>query len=154
MDREITEGFDTTFGEIGFDFDTMSSLNKVAETVAVALEELHNIMFDKELYNNNENFEGSRDVFDEYRQKFADNMQDAGNSSVSSVGSKMVESSLEAITEVLQETLGKEYGIEFSHTDIYHDSKLMVGKYEYTGDGDIREAVEEALEKAEHGNER
>lgn len=151
MHYEISEGFDTTFGEVGFDFDTMSSLNKVAETVAVALEELHNIMFDKELYENNENFKGSRDVFDEYRQKLADNMRDVGNSSV---GEKLVESSLEAITEVLQETLGQEYGIEFSHTDIYNDSKLMVGKYEYTNDGNLQEAVEEALEKAELGNEK
>ncbi|MDE6677698.1 MAG: hypothetical protein K2K02_01535 [Ruminococcus sp.] len=167
MDREITEGFDTAFAEIGLEYDTMTSMNKIADTVSTALYELDEIMREHDLYEKypmNDKFGKECTVFEEYEKRLADNMKDAITmkdadgyeffTSVVSMGQNIAESSLKSITEVLQETLGKEYGIEFSHTDIYHDSKLMVGKYEYTGDGDIREAVEEALEKAEHGNER
>ena len=95
--------------------------------------------------------------------ELADNVEDAitvqtdsGHKfmSVVRMGQDIAESSLKSMTEILQETLGKEYSIEFGYTDIYHDCKLMVGKHEYTYEGQLQEAVDEVVEKAEHGNER
>lgn len=166
MDREITEGFDAGFGEIGFDYDAMLNLNKVAEAVSQALYELHDIMTENDLYEKypmQDKFGKEGTVFDEYNKKLTDNVRDAitvkdsdGHefyTSLVSMGDNMVESSLKSMTEVLQETVGKEYGIEFSYTDKYNDCKLMVGECEYEREGDIRGAVDEVLE-AEHGNER
>lgn len=165
MDREITEGFDISFEEIGFGYDEVSNLNKIADKVASALYELDGIMKEHDLYEKypmKDEFGREGTVFDEYDRKLSANVKDAitvkdDNGSVRycsciSMGQNIAEASLKSMTEVLQETLGKEYSIDFSYTNEYNKGKLMIGEYEYNEDY-ITESVDEVLKKTEYERE-
>ena len=155
---EITDGFDTAFAEIGFDYNTMSNLNEIADVVSNALYELHDIMTENNLYEKypmKNKVDKECSVFDAYDKKLSRNMEEASTErtpsgheyvSVIRMEENLVESSLKSITELIQETLGKEYGIECSYTDAYHDSKLMIGKYEYS-EGSLTDKVNDILEQ-------
>lgn len=155
---EITEGFDSCFEEIGLGYDEMTAINDIAEKVSSALYELHEVMQENDLYEKypmQDKFGGEGTVFNEYDRKLYENMQEAVTRELSSghnyayvgnIGGNLAESSLKAATEVLQETIGKEYGIEFSYQDRYNEGKLMINGYDYQS-GYINDNVNEILEK-------
>lgn len=160
MSREITEGFDACFSEIGLGYDEMTAINDIADKVSSALYELHEIMQENDLYEKypmQDKFGKEGTIFDEYSQKMYDNMKDAVTKEsspghtyayIGNIGENMAESSLKSMTELLQETIGKEYGIDFSYQNRYNEGKLMIDGYDYQ-EGYIRESVNEVLEKPE-----
>lgn len=160
MSREITEGFDACFGEIGLGYAEMATINDIADKVSSALYELHDIMQENDLYEKypmQDRFGKEGTVFDEYSKKMSDNMKDAVTQEsspghtytyIGNIGGNLAESSLKSVTELLQETLGKEYNIDFSCTNRYNEGKLMIDGYDYQ-EGYIRDSMNKVLEKSE-----
>ena len=136
--RELNEGFNDAFGAVGIDYDKAEDMVKIADVVSNALYEAHEIMtkndlYEKYLMKNEFNQEGGN-IFHEYDRLLSGNLSealtqktDSGHTYVSTVGlgNALTESSLQAATEVLNETIGKEYPITFSYEGNYSKSQLL-----------------------------
>jgi len=165
--RELNEGFDEAFSGIGLDYEKADDMVKVADVVSNVLYELHEIMKDENLYEKypmkNGIMQEDGNIFDEYERFQQHHLKEAitsttesGNTYISmgNLGTAITESSLQSAAEVLNETVGKEYGINFSYESSHSDSKLFFEdpstnkKYEI-GEGDSLTDIIHDCERSE-----